>query len=68
MYWRPMLRNNFVKWNYWESPELDGIYRFWLKRLFDGLHQKIADILNKSVQTANIAELAVESITVLVRK
>lgn len=52
---------------YWKSSGLDGIHWFGLKKL-TSLHQEIADVLNMSFQTANIADWALESRTVLIQK
>lgn len=51
----------------WKSPGLDGIHGFQLKK-FTSLHQEIVDVFNRSVQTVNTAEQAVESREVLIQK
>ena len=51
----------------WKSPGLDCIQGFWLKR-FSNLHQIIAGILNKELQSPSTPKWMVESSTVLIHK
>ena len=50
-----------------KSSAIDGIHRFWLNS-FISLHQEIAYVLNKSVQTANIVEWTAVSGTVHIQR
>ena len=51
----------------WKSQGQDVIHGFWLK-ILTSLHQVTVDVLHRSVQTANIAEWALESRTVVIQK
>ena len=62
-----MLWINFVKWKSQEITWTRWNSWIFIKKVQWPL-QEIADVLNKSVQTANIAELAVVSRTVLIQK
>ena len=51
----------------WNSPGLEYIQEFWLKR-FSCLHKAIADILNNELQSASIPEWMIERHPVLIQK